>query len=314
MKPQDPCERLRYLAVFCVLGCMGAGATAAGPVSRKPVFLPFDETIDWEACPGGYIKMRYAGKRCVGMMESDDLIHWSQPRITMYVDRQDPADMQLYYIYTFPYESMWLGLLRVMRTARTGWKQCHMELASSRDGRTWSRAGNRIPLIPQGGPDSWESDYTGCQGPTVLDDEIRFYYFGSRYYGRDQKKKTGGTYHRRAIGLATMRRDGFVSLNGGDTPGTVLTRPLAYSGRMLFVNADVSPGGSVRVAVRDIDAKPLKGYDLGGCVPVKRDTLRGRIAWRQTGQLPADSGAPIEKHYRLLFELKNARLYSFWIE
>jgi len=47
---------------------------------------------------------------------------------------------------------------------------------------------------------------------------------------------------------------------------------------------------------------------------VKRDTLRGRIAWCQASQLPADSGGSIEKHYRLLFELKNARLYSFWIE
>ena len=68
------------------------------------------------------------------------------------------------------------------------------------------------------------------------------------------------------------------------------------------------------MAVRDIDAKALKGYDLGGCEPVKRDTLRGRIAWRQAGQLPGDSGGSTEKHYRLLFELKNARLYSLWIE
>ena len=262
------------------------------------------------------VKMRYAGKICVGRMESDDLIHWTQPVVTMYPDRQDPPDTEIYYVYTFPYESMWLGLLRVKRRKPAGWKQCHMQLVSSRDGRTWSRAGNRLPLIPLGDADSWEADYTGCQGPTILDDEIRFYYFSSRYYKRDfdGPQKPGGRYPRRAIGLATLRRDGFVSINATDKAGTIETRPLAYDGRKLFVNAEVSEGGSIRVALRDMDGKGIEGYDLGACAPLRQDTLRGAMTWRQSDDLPGDSGGGIEKHYRLLFELKQAKLYSFWIE
>ena len=86
------------------------------------------------------VKLRYAGRICVGRMESDNLIHWTQPVMTMYPDGQDPPDTEFYYVYTFPYESMWLGLLRVKHTKPAGWKQCHMQLVSSRDGRTWSRA------------------------------------------------------------------------------------------------------------------------------------------------------------------------------
>ena len=66
--------------------------------------------------------------------------------------------------------------------------------------------------------------------PIVLDDEIRFYYSGS-----SNKDRSGFQYYQFAIGLATLRRDGFVSLNGGQKPGNVLTRPVAYKGSKLFV-------------------------------------------------------------------------------
>ena len=42
--------------------------------------------------------------------------------------------------------------------------------------------------------------------------------------------------------------------------------------------------------------------------------LRAAIAWETTDHLPAGTTKAINKHVRLLFELKDARLYSFWIE
>ena len=53
------------------------------------------------------------------------------------------------------------------------------------------------------------------------------------------------------IGLAVLRRDGFVSLNGGTQPGTVVTRPLTFDGAALFVNAEVGPNGTLRAELRD---------------------------------------------------------------
>ena len=94
----------------------------------------------------------------------------------------------------------------------------------------------------------------------------------------------------------------------------LLTRPLAYEGSSMFVNADVAPGGHVTVAVRDIDNKPLAGYRLDDCVPMREDTVRGAIVWKRTRRVPAGTTAAIKRHVRLLFSIKNAKLYSFWIE
>ncbi len=257
---------------------------------------------------------KLAGKRAVGMLESDDLIHWSPPRVTMFPDQLDDNDEQHYYNYTFCYESMWLGLIRVMRTQPTGWKQTHIELAASRDGRTWNYAANREQFIPLGDQDSWDADYTQPIGePVLVGNELWFYYMGSRYYQRNgnQLWPTGNGYLR-SIGVAKLRQDGFVSLNAKHQPGTLLTRPMTYRGGKLYVNADVGEAGHIKVSVRDLKNKPLPHYTLAKCQGVTTDTVAGRIQWQDNPQLPDDTAVP-EQHIRLLFEVKNARLYSFWI-
>ena len=60
-----------------------------------------------------------ARSRCRGTMESDDLIHWTRPRMTIFPDGLDDADSQIYGHISFRYESMWLGLMRMMHTERT---------------------------------------------------------------------------------------------------------------------------------------------------------------------------------------------------
>ena len=48
-------------------------------------------------------------------------------------------------------------------------------------------------------------------------------------------------------GLATLRLDGFASINAGAEEGRLLTRPLGFTGRHLHVNAVVAPDGELRV-------------------------------------------------------------------
>ena len=188
--------------------------------------------------------------RCRGQCESSDLIHWSRPRFTLYPDEYDGADAQVYSNISFVYESMWLGLCRIMHTERTGWKQVEVQLSMSRDGYHWTRPTERKPFIPFGAPDSWEPDYTDPihNGPILVGDELWFYYRGSRHRNRDNNPGAW-KYSSMSMGLAKLRRDGFASLNAGESPGTVLTRPLTFSGRLLFVNAEVSKGGWVKATV-----------------------------------------------------------------
>ena len=273
---------------------------------------------DWRL--GKYVadvKVLIRGARCCGMSVSDDCVHWSIPRMVMYMDKKDPKDAQLYFYHAFPYESMWLGFLRVMRTRRTGWKQTEIQLISSRDGITWTRAGDRREFLPLGGDESFDADYNtpALNNKCVpVGDELWIYYMGSRHWKRDHAKPPVWGGYRRAIGLAKLRRDGFVSLGAGKKIGTLLTRPVSYGGRRLFVNAQIEPGGYLRAEVRDFYNKTLAPYRRGDCTALRKGAVCAAIAWEKTDRLPAGANEAINKHIRLLFELKNARLYSFWIE
>ena len=114
------------------------------------------------------------------------------------------------------------------------------------------------------------------------------------------------------LGLATLRRDGFASLNADEDGGLVITRPFIFEGKGdLFVNADVSRDGELRVAVVDEDgAEELQHFGRDDSSAISRDTTRMQVQWAQR-----DSLAEFKDRYvRLTFHLRSARLYSFWIE
>jgi len=255
----------------------------------------------------GDVKFVLPGKfRCRGMMESDDLIHWTRPRMTLYPDALDAPDSQVYGHLSFAYESMWLGFLRMMHTQRVGWKQTTVELTASRDGRHWTRVGRREEFIPLGGPDDWDADYhEPTWDPILVGDDLWIYYRSARALERDPKRPNG-------IGLAMVRRDGFVSLNAGQTPGVVLTRPLAVSGNALFISAEILPDGWIKAAFVEPGpgGKPIENYSLDDAVPVTKGGVQLPVTWKNasTFKLPANAQA------RLKFQMANAKLYAFWIQ
>jgi hypothetical protein len=245
--------------------------------------------------------------RSRALSESDDLVHWTPPCFTFFPDEHDEPDAQMYGHIPFAYESMWLGLLRVMHIARTGWKQVEIELTYSRDGRHWLRPAKRQPFIALGPPGSWEPDYSdpAFTGPLAVGDQLWFYYRGSRSASRDRQEA-----YTSAVGLAHLRQDGFASLNAGPVPGRVVTRPLTFDGRSLYTNVEIAEGGSLKAALLSEAGQPLPSYGLESCVVLKDGTTKGRITWRDAAKLTIQAG----DHVRLLFELQNAKLYSFWIE
>ena len=177
-----------------------------------------------------------------------------------------------------------------------------MALTTSRDGRHWSRVANREAFIPLGGEKDWDSDYPEPASPPLLvGDKIWIYYRSS---------STAQRRSRQCIGLATLRRDGFVSLNAGPEGGRIVTRPLTFNGARLFVNAKVSPGGHLRVGVLSRSRAAVPGYALEDCRPITGDAPAARIRWGKQETAPRRP----DQSVRLVFEIKNAKLYSFWIE
>ena len=251
------------------------------------------------------------------MLESEDFIHWTRQRFIMYPDRYDGPDCQIYQHVGFAYESMWLGMVRLMHILPAGFKQVDVQLSYSRDGRHWSRPRQRQLFIEQGRPDSWDPDYTdpSANGPLLVGDELWFYYRGSRHTKRDDpdyvyKKGKLPRSYKMAFGLAKLRRDGFASLDAGQDVGQITTRPVTFKGKKLFVNADVEKGGWVKAAVLTRDSNSIEPYTLDDSLALTKDTTKGRMSWKSKKELVP----PGDKHLRLVFQLKNAKLYSFWIE
>ena len=250
--------------------------------------------------------------RSRGMMESDDLIHWSRPRMTFYPDALDASDTQIYGHVGFVYESMWIGLLRVMHTQRVpdSYKQTTIEMTASRDGRHWTRVGRREEVLALGEPDAWDPHYHDPHTPPLLvGDELRLYYRSVPLRApRDDPESRRRKVHQ--IGLATLKRDRFVSLDADDEPGMVVTRPLTFDGRALHVNAQVGAGGYVKAALQDRAGRPVAPWTLANCQAVTGDVLGAPVTWsqRDTVERPADQSL------RIAFALKNARLFAFWIE
>jgi len=310
-------------------------------------------TWRWDPVLKKYIcntKFVFGGRyRAYGICESDDLIHWSRPQMALYRDELDPEGMQFYAHHTFNYESMWLGLIKNHLVFRDGtrnpfppsermkrpkgkrrgggYKHSELQLTLSRDGRHFTRCPGRLRILPEPKKPTFDMDYpslaTGI--PIRMGNELWFYYTDRRHVsspgGRTGPKPHG--YYR--LLLATLRVDGFASVNAGDRPGTLVTRPLTFNGTKLFVNAEVGEGGYVKAALREAHptmktfvprdqrapwGEMIDPYTPANCKPVTGNVFAGRITWRGR-----DSLQRIPKTSpRLVFELKNAKLYSFWIE
>jgi hypothetical protein len=85
------------------------------------------------------------------------------------------------------------------------------------------------------------------------------------------------TFHRTGVGLATLRRDGFVSINVGVDGGTMTTRAFVFLGDTLVLNADASQG-SVSVEALDLDGKPIDGFGIDASVTLTKDDIRQSCA------------------------------------
>ncbi|HSW46311.1 MAG TPA: LamG-like jellyroll fold domain-containing protein [Phycisphaerae bacterium] len=247
-------------------------------------------------------------RRCVGRSATKDLTNWPPFELVLTPDTLDDrwADgvrrTHLYGMSVFAYETMYIGLLWIFRaTDDEGYLvgPVYVELATSRDGVRWERPGaDRTPVLALGKPGAWDDGqlYTPTH-PLVEGDRIRLFYSGfDEEHGRAMHGK---------IGLATLRKDGFASLDAGDREGTVLTKRLAGAGGGLHVNCAAAKGW-LKVEVLDGDGKVLPGYELSACEPVTGDGVDQAVTWGRRKELPAETAS-----VRLRFVMRNASLYSF---
>jgi hypothetical protein len=61
------------------------------------------------------------------------------------------------------------------------------------------------------------------------------------------------------------------------------------------------------VGLTDSPKKPMRGFGLGDCDPIKTDSVRHVVTWKGDPDVGNLAGQVV----RLRFEMKNAKLYSF---
>ena len=270
----------------------------------------------------GYVKNAWYDwngrkRRAVALTTTTNITSWPQESLVLWPDPYDdrwiiPGSVQRTHFYglsAFAYESMYIGLLWIFRATETDGSDpgyligpCFVELISSHDGVHWTREEpDRPPILPLGAAGAWDDGMVfTARAPVVEGDTLKLWYGGF-----DQVHGTALTKTKGAIGLATLRKDGFASLDAGATAGTILTKPLIATGGTLQVNCATS-GGWLKVEVLDGSGSVLPGYSQADCVPLTGNSLTQAVAWTGHATLPAGAS-----NISLRFILQNASLYSF---
>ena len=131
---------------------------------------------------------------------------------------------ELYNLDAVAYESLMLGLFNIFHGNDDGTPGSHehmndVTLGFSRDGFHWHRPDRRafLPVSQRRGDWNWTNVQSVGGGCLVVGDKLYFY-------------ATGRSPDERTTGLATLRRDGFASLDAGTQAGTLVTRPVVFPG------------------------------------------------------------------------------------
>jgi len=178
-------------------------------------------------------------------------------------------------------------------------------LATSRDLVDWWRPTpeDREPFLRLG-PDG--SAFSGMlfanPQPIVVGNEIWIYYAG---LGRNHRG--GGTSRGTGIFRATLRHDGFVSVDAGYRGGEFTTPVMTFAGDHLELNLDGSAGGWLQVEIQSPDGTPIPGYRLDRCDTIRGNSLAKQITWRGEEDVAKISGKPI----RLRFVMRSMKLFAF---
>ncbi len=210
-------------------------------------------------------------------------------------DYQIPC--QLYNLDCVAYESLLLGLFTIWR-GQPGPRPKPNEVCVgfSRDGFHWSRP-DRRPFCPVSEtPGDWNYGNVQSAGGCCLVVGDRLFFYVS---GRGKGNVTS---------LATLRRDGFASLDADEAGGSITTRSVSFRGKHLFVNV-AAAAGELRAEILDEAGQVIPPFSRANSIPISVDRTLQAVCWQGMKNLSAVMAKPV----KLRFHLKNGRLYSFWV-
>ncbi len=235
-----------------------------------------------------------------------NVVFWFTP------DEQEPHNPQfpevnpgIYNFDCIAYESLMLGQYSVWQgpennaCAELGiQKRNEVLLGFSRDGFHFSRPFHKpfLSVNPVEGAWNWGNMQSVCGVPLIVGDSLYFYASGRRLNQIMWDSYT-------STGLATLRRDGFVSRGAGRDNRFLVTEPVTFTGNYLFVNANVR--GMLQVEILDASGEPIDGF---GKHDIK--LLKG---FNSTKMRVCDVSSLAGRAVRFRFTMREGDLYAFWV-
>lgn len=231
-------------------------------------------------------------------------------------DHPDPEfgyEPELYHFTAAPYESLMVGVFGIFygppnevcaKEKRP--KIIDLQLGYSRDGFIYDRPSREAFLTSARTPGAWNRGYLHpATGVCCIVGDQLYFYFGtwSGIAAEHEHMYAGGS-----TGLATLRRDGFASMEADEKGGTLTTACVAFSGRFPFANIAAN-GGELRAEVLDAEGKVIAPFSQVNSVPVTGDSTKQRLTWKGA----VDLSTLIGRSVRFRFHLTNGQLYAFWV-
>ncbi len=280
----------------------------------------------FEDISGEWWNSHKMGLRDIRLTESEDLIHWSEPRL---IDFGDNAHDYAFYTnriafyYRAPHimlgiptryteRNVWSDaydrlcgredrLDRMKAHTRYGFDMTDAMFMCSRDGYHWKRSDEAIAT---GGPEyakNWI--YGDCFfSPAMIetpalrpgqDKELSFY------------TSDGDWIYTKATFIRyTMRIDGFASRHAGSRTKILMTKPFRFDGDELEMNFRTSAAGYVQVTLCDVNGRPFEGYQSAFLFGDKIDR---KVDFKE----PLDFFKKYDIPVRIRFEMAEADIYSF---
>lgn len=238
--------------------------------------------------------------RAIFLTTSSDAVHWSDAKPIYSADASDRPGDEIYSMAVFPWAGRYLGLTQMYHGAPDD-MTLDVQLSISCDGERFERVGDRNPIIPLGEIGEWDRFNTAIADLPVLEEtgKIRTYFNGNTFRhlqiagsGEYSGLDTGARLAR--IGLAEIDMDRFACVMASFQGANLTTFPFRLTGDTLYLNAEAR-WGTLAVCFDDGERTETvhvteSGMDLNIPIP----------GWAR--------GREVSLH----FNLKNARLYSFW--
>ena len=250
------------------------------------------------------------------LTESPDMIEWTDPELIWDPGDDDNLDDGHYCFVPWRADEMHLGLLNVLHQVDN---TLDMYLHYSRDGRRWKRFLDHRPFIPRGGEGSYDQiDIETPTQPLVVGDELWIYYGGMKVHHDwwimphgerpdvEEARNPDISRDGHHLCLATMRLDGYVSLDATVREGWIETKPIYSTRSRLFINGRCQNKGYIKVEVMDTWNNVWDEYGRDKCETFTGDAVSHRVKW-SGHETVSEVPGPV----KLRFHLRNAELYSF---